>query len=364
MSGPRQRRRWLKNTCVALIGGLLALAPAEAQAQPAVLVVVGAPGETEYGERWKVAAEQWRAAALAGGVESGQDAEPGAGFHLIGVEPDAAAKPDRERLREWLAAVPADGARPLWLVYLGHGTFDEREARLNLRGPDVTPAELAGWVAHVKRPLVFVHGGSASGPFLPALKGPDRILITATIQGDQVNYARFGERFAAAIGSEAADLDQDGQTSVLEAFVSAAAEVGRFYADDGRMATEAALLDDNGDGRGTPAEWFSGTRATRAAKDGAALDGARAHRIALIETPAERALTTEQRATRDRLEAELEAVRGREKELPEGDYLREIEPILRALGQVYGPGDAAAVGDATKGDAADGDATKGDAAKR
>ena len=42
----------------------------------------------------------------------------------------------------------------------------------------------------------------------------------------------------------AGDLDMDGQTSVFEAFVAAARGVELFYAGEGRMATERALLEE------------------------------------------------------------------------------------------------------------------------
>jgi len=60
---------------------------------------------------------------------------------------------------------------------------------------------------------------------------------------------------------------------LLEAFLTAARRTAEFYQVDGRLATEHALLDDNGDGFGTPADWFRGVRAVKRARDGAAVDG-------------------------------------------------------------------------------------------
>ncbi|HEX2100468.1 MAG TPA: hypothetical protein VHF69_07385, partial [Candidatus Synoicihabitans sp.] len=183
--------------------------------------------------------------------------------------------------------------------------------------------------------LVFVHGGSAAGPFVPALSGPNRIVIAATRSGHETNYARFGERFAAAIGSAQADIDQDGQTSVLEAFVTAAQQVQSFYTEAGRLATEHALIDDNGDREGTPAEWFRGTRVIRRASGDRAPDGDAARLAALILPPDEQALTVEQRRERDRWEAELTALRARKPEMDEDAFYRELERILRRLGAIY-----------------------------
>ena len=73
--------------------------------------------------------------------------------------------------------------------------------------------------------------------------------MTATKSPDEVFYARFGEYFAEAIGGlEDADIDQDRQVSLLEAFRHAAAAAATFYDNEGRLATEHALIDDNGDG--------------------------------------------------------------------------------------------------------------------
>ena len=96
-----------------------------------------------------------------------------------------------------------------------------------------------------------------------------------------------------------------------------------FYIEELRMATEHPLLDDNGDKRGTPPDWYRGTRATKRAEGGATTDGVHAHRIALVPSAAERALTPEQRVARNQLEDELERLRARKADMPERDYLRE-----------------------------------------
>ncbi len=54
-----------------------------------------------------------------------------------------------------------------------------------------------------------------------------------------------------AFGSDGADTDKDERVSVLEAFEYARRETARRYEDDGRLLTEHAMLDDNGDGEGS-----------------------------------------------------------------------------------------------------------------
>jgi hypothetical protein len=293
-----------------------------------LLVLVGAAGETEYAPRFAAAARAWQEAAAKGGARC----------TVVGLEPppsDGISPDDRDAVRSWIEGHTTESTRPLWLAYLGHGSWDGREARLSLRGPDITATELAEWLAALKRPLIVVHGGSASGPFLPALSAPGRVIVTATSTGDEVNYARFGEFFARTIASGEADIDQDGQTSLLEAFLSTSKKVQDFYSEDARMATEHALFGDNGDRRGTPADWFRGTRVVRRSDDGTGVDGATARRVALVETEAERALTGPAQARRDLLERQLEELRAQKLALPEREYLFQLERILREIGVLY-----------------------------
>jgi hypothetical protein len=210
---------------------------------------------------------------------------------------------------------------------------------MNLRGPDLSAEELASWLNPFgERPIVILHGGSASGPFVPALSGPNRIVITGTRSGEEVNYTRFGERLADVIASAEADINRDGTTSVLEAALSAAQRVRAEYAEASRLVSEHALIDDNGDKLGTPADWFEGIRVSkRPDKGSAAVDGFRAHQIALISTDADKMLTPEQRRVRDRLEQELETIRARKAALPEADYLRQIDSVLQKLAPLYLP---------------------------
>lgn len=300
---------------------------ADTSEQQDILVVVGTSGTPEFGAAFADAAQAWVDAAAA--------AE--ATCTIIGLEENTDDNPAEDRLliQRWLDATPRDSTRPLWFVYIGHGSNDGREVKLNLRDTDITAEELREWLAPFTRPLVAVLGNSASGPFLPQISGPNRVVVTATTSGDEINYARFGTYFAHVIADPAADIDQDGQTSVLEAFLTTAQRVELFYSEAGRMASEHALLDDNGDKRGTPPDWYNGVRLTKHPDDGSRADGTEAHRIALIENEWERSLTPDQRRLRDELESELEALRARKSEMFIDTYLRELEIILRRISPVY-----------------------------
>ncbi len=294
------------------------------EGKPQVLVVVGAAGTEEYGKVFEKAADQWHAAAKKGGAE----------FVAIGREAEGKEQ-DRDKLRTVLNEMPRSGTAPLWIVLIGHGTDDGKEARFNLRGPDVTAKELAEWLAPVKRPVAVVNCASASAAFINHLSGPDRVVVTATRSGSESNYARFGEHMAGSIGDPTADLDKDGQVSLLEAFLTAASRVREFYRTEARLATEHPLIDDTGDKLGSPAEWFQGVRATSRAKDGTAADGARAHQWHLVPSDREKALPADVRKRRDELELALAALRDQKDKLGEGEYYTRVEKVMVELARLY-----------------------------
>jgi hypothetical protein len=299
---------------------------AENKAEPArdavVVMIRGADGEEIYGKDFDRQSELWRAAAESAGVP----------FHEISPADGDEA---RARALTLLRSEAVTGASTLWLVLAGHGTFDGRETRLSLIGDDLSPEDVREALSDFKGRLVFAHTGSAALPFCLALKGPDRVLVSATKSGDEVFYTRFGIPFAEAIGGlPAADLDQDGQVSVLEAFLHAAAEVRRFYQEEERIATEHAVLDDNGDGAMTRSEAFDGVRLRQPAADPAANDGALARRTALVLSESEGAMSEAERRERDHLEDELEALKARRGELGEEAYYSALEELLKKLNRL------------------------------
>jgi hypothetical protein len=308
-----------------LFAACLCLAAASSGDRACVLVVVGASGSPDYAGQFSQWAEIWQAAAAKGGAESillGRAQEPGT--------------TDRDRMQSILLEKKTVGPEPLWIVLIGHGTFDGREAKFNLRGPDVTDVEFAQWISGSKRPIVVVNCASGSGPFINRLSSEGRIVIAATKSGYELNFARFGQYLAASIGDDRADLDKDGQVSLLEAYLMASSRVGEYYRNNSQLATEHALLDDNGDGLGTPAEWFRGTIATRRAKDGAGLDGNRAHQIHLIKSDREQQMPAELRRRRDQIELSVAALRDRKDKLAEDDYYRRLEDLMVELARLYG----------------------------
>jgi hypothetical protein len=307
-----------------LLSTILCLAAIGSGDRACVLIVVGASGSPDYAGQFSQWAELWQSAAAKAGVES----------ILVGRSQDPGIT-DRDRLHSVLIEKSSAGQEPLWIVLIGHGTFDGREAKFNLRGPDVSDVDFGHWLSSSKRPLVVINCASASGPFINRISGQDRVVITAAKSGYELNYARFGQYVAESIADERADLDKDGQVSLLEAFLLASSRVDEYYRTHSQLATEHAVLDDNGDGLGTPADWFHGTRATKRAKDGASLDGHRAHQIHLIKSDRERKLPPDLRRRRDQIELSIAALRDQKDKLGEEAYYRRLEDLMVELARLY-----------------------------
>ena len=289
-----------------------------------VVAIVGAPGEEEFGRNFVEWAGLWQKAA----------SKSGANFAGVGLTTNQPGT-DRDRVRDLLASQLTNDSTEVWLVMLGHGSFDGKEARFNLRGPDFTAAEFSEWIKPLTKPLAVIDASSSSGPFLNKLSAPGRVVITATRSGHEANYARFGQHLSESIVDPNADLDKDGQTSLLEAFLMASRNVAEFYKAEGRLATEHPLLDDNGDGLGTPPDWFRGVRAIKAAKNGAPLDGFRAHQFHLLRNDEDKRLPTEVRARRDEIELSIAKLRDSKKDLAEDVYYGKLEELLLELARIY-----------------------------
>jgi hypothetical protein len=298
----------------------LLLCAASCFGSASVLIVVGAPGEEEFGKMFEDWAQEWTNAC----------AKAGAKAALVG-----GATNDFDLVRTKLAEEAGNTADEFWLVLIGHGTFDGKEPRFNLRGPDLSATDLAAWLKPFRRPIAIINCASASGAFLANLSGTNRVVITATRSGHEQNFARFGGFISKAIGDTEADLDKDGQTSLLEAYLIASRQLAEFYKTEGRLATEHPLLDDNGDALGTPADWFRGIRAIKRARDGAALDGLRAHQFHLVRSDSEQKMEPELRAKRDGLELRIARLRESKAGLPEDEYYRMLEPLLVELAKLY-----------------------------
>lgn len=295
--------------------------------QRKIIVAVGAPGTSEYGAQFDQWADNWATA-----IEQSQSDDANLKLVRVGSKSELTGT-DLEQLK--LAIESTDEtADELWVVLIGHGTDDRKNSKFNLNGIDVTATQLNEWLKPLKCRTILINCTSSSGAFINKLKAPNRIVVTATRSAAQYNFARFGRFLSEAIADPSIDLDKDQQTSLLEAFVAASARTQEFYVQETRLATELAMIDDNGDGLGTPSTWFEGTRVVKKSKKGKP-DGFRANQVFLVRGGAEAKLAGELRKKRDLLEAKLEMIRSKKSSYTEEAYYSAIEPILLGLAGVY-----------------------------
>jgi hypothetical protein len=311
-----------------------------------LILVIGAPGTEEYATNFKTWAARWKEAAQRAGITctviGKSDSEPSASV-IPASTPEPAAAPasipeetDAIKLVHAIESLNSSkSSEPLWIVYLGHGTFDGRTASWNLHGPDITAEELAMACQKLERPLATVVCSSCSAPFINVLSGPDRIVVTATKDGNQIQYSRFGDAMSTAISTLEADINRDGQTSLLEAWLFASRRTVEFYKTEGRLATEHSLIDDNGDGKGVRSELYVGDRIVDGAETPELIDGRNAARWHFVRSDEERRLTSEQREKRDELEAQLQDLRKKKSSLPEAEYLKQLETVALQLAEIY-----------------------------
>ncbi|HET8782998.1 MAG TPA: hypothetical protein VFM63_11315 [Pyrinomonadaceae bacterium] len=218
-----------------------------------------------------------------------------------------------------------DANNILFVFLIGHGSYDGKEAKFNLVGPDLSASDYNQLLTALptKRVIVF-NMSSASGEFVKPLSAKGRIVVTATRNGQETNATRFTGFFIAALNATDGDTDQDGHTSVLEAFVYANRLTEEFYKRAGRLATEHALLDDNGDGVGREKpEAGEGLLARATYLDSLSTDEAAAS-----------AATGRLLKERTRLEGEIEQLIARKGNMAEAEYEATLERLFIELAKV------------------------------
>ncbi len=281
---------------------LLSVAPATAaddEATPACLVVSGLGGVPEWEENF----EKW--ADTAAGICREQ--LKAAVFRL-----DGRTRVKAEVLQA-LAEAATAGNGDLWVFLVGHGTWDGRQYRFNIKGPDLTTADLAGAFDRLgDRRILLVAGTSASGELLQRLGGPHRVILAATRERER-HPPLFLSFFLEGLTSAEADRNKDRRVSLQEVFDFCELKVAAWYEEQGRIRTEhAALNDAGGTGRLAPVTYLS--------------------------TPPEQAYRSlearELAPTRSRLERAIEDLKLRKTEMPAEAYYRELEGLLVELAEL------------------------------
>lgn len=290
---------------LAFLAALATSAPAFAQATH-VLVVTGVPGDEEHARKF----QQWATTF----IDAAKTKEGVPAANITFLSDRGATKPAVEKAFGDIAA-KAKANDEVFILLIGHGSFDGTVAAFNLPGPDLTADDYARLLTRfAAQRVVFVNTSSSSGAFLKPLAGPGRVIVTATKTGGERNETDFPQYFVAAFTDEAADRDRNGHVSVGEAFEYARTKVTEAFQKKGLLLTEHATLDDGGEGR-LASTIFLGS------------GGAAAALHVDTNDPDMRALVDE----RDAIDRQIVELRARKGTMDQARYDAEMERLLTEL---------------------------------
>jgi len=287
------------------------------------LIVSGATGDQMYAERY----DAWRA-TLVQALRSQPDFRD---EHLIVLAETPGAgvgRASREGVRQAIGTLrdrmTADSE--LYIILIGHGSYDGVDAKFNLVGPDLEAAEWDAVLGALPGQVVVVITTNASFPFMSRLAREGRVVITATDSPVQRYDTVFPQFFVEALSDPAADVNKNGRVSLLEAFEFAGAQVRRWYERQGLLATERPVLDDTGDGLGKEA----GQPGPDGAIAARLYPGAGVQPAAVVADSALAPLI----ARRDELEDQIEALKAQKPVIHPDLYAGQLERLLVELAQV------------------------------
>lgn len=299
------------------------------------LVVAGVGGEEAYTKKFTAqAARLYEALTTQLGfaarnifllTETGSGAGPEDGARESDAAPSRRATADEVR-KAFASIKSASNADSLMLVVLiGHGSFDNQQAKFNLIGPDLTAKDYAQLIGSLpNKRVLFVNCASSSGEFIKPLSGEGRVVITATRSASEQNATIFADHFIAGLTGGAADADKNGRVSALEAFNYATRLTADWYKEKKRLATEHGLIDDNADGAGH--------------EEAASGDGTLAKVVYVDSKHVEEAAGDVELGRlikeRQRLEEEVEKLKARKGEMKAEAYDAELERLLVELATV------------------------------
>ncbi len=307
-------------------------APAQPAAKPAqklpadqnkfAVVITGISGEESYTKKFAEWTNKLRE-ALTGPLGFAEEKVFVLTEKPEGEERRSTADGVRQLFVELKNALKADNQ--LFIFFIGHGSFVDKIAKFNLVGPDLGVNDYAVMLnALPSKNIVVVNMASASGEFVKPLAGEGRIIITATRSGMEQNATKFPEFFISALGNADADADKNGRVSVFEAFEYAAKMTDNGFKQKGVLATEHALLEDNGDGKGheKPEEG----------------DGSLSKLVYFDSLPQQQAggdpALAKLYSERLRLEGEIGRLKGRKAQMSEDDFDNELEKLLVELARL------------------------------
>jgi hypothetical protein len=274
--------------------------------QTHLLVITGAPGDDEHAKKFELWAKTF--------IETAKKKDAVPETNITYLSGSGATKPAVERaFGDIVAKVKPNDE--VFVLLIGHGSFDGTTAAFNIPGPDLTAEDYAKLLARFSaQRVVFVNTASSSGAFLKPLAGPGRVIVTATKTGGERNEPDFPQYFVAAFGDDTADRDRNGHVSVGEAFEYAKAKVVEAFQKKGLLLTEHATLDDGGEGQLASAIFLGGGQGRSALQ---------------IDTsdPELKALADQ----RDAIDRQITELRARKSTMDQAKYDAEMEKLLTAL---------------------------------
>ncbi len=216
------------------------------------------------------------------------------------------------------------------VVYLiGHGSYLKETSKFHIPGPDLTAAALDGMLAELPARYTLVLNSTASSAgFVNVLSGANRIICTATKSVSEFNATEFMRFFIEALEDGSADRNHDERISFLEACEQAAELTASWYASENLLATEHAILDDNGDGLGSRlpiAAYFDEGRDPDAALvfDGSLADQIYLKDYAFPDDAPQELIDTYLSALK-----QVEGLKQKKDQMAETDYYAELERLL------------------------------------
>lgn len=132
------------------------------------------------------------------------------------------------------------------MVYIGFARWDDNQFWFNLPGPDLSASELAKMTPSAKAGCVtMILGCPQAGRAIKAFSGKQRIVMAATDEAGERQDPVFVEVMSALL------LKEGGSISWRSVFEGTVKGVEHWFKQAGLIQTEHAMLDDNGDGKGS-----------------------------------------------------------------------------------------------------------------
>lgn len=298
----------------------LALAlPLAAGGETTVCILRGAGGEPAFEERF----QDW-SRRLSAALEKEGGIAPDRIHVLPAAKGDANAEPLTRAAADAAFGELAGELAPddtFLLFLIGHGSV-QQEAKFLVAGPDIAAADFKAWLdALPAERQAVINTTSASAAFINELSQPGRIICTSTRSATERNAPEFMEHFVRALETGRGDADRNGELTLVELCNAAAAATQQWYESEGYIATEHALLDDNGDGLGT-----------RLPLDPAAVgespDGRLASALIVKPSAARAAADPALVARYDEAIAAVKALRAKKDTMDRDEYWAELEALL------------------------------------